>query len=133
MNFKTFFENNSIANIKLASNPRHRTASGITKRGVGFNSPNVVAKRHSPHNDYKNSSMVRANYNSGNKPIKTNQELQKILKDYGYEQGNINLDKRDKTKPFQIALKQKNEKTGIGRFLVYDPQKGYSIQMKKAI
>ena len=71
-----------------------------------------------------------ANYNSGNTPIKTNQELQKILQDYGYEHGNINLDKRDKTKPFEIALKQKDS-SGMGRFLVYDPQKGYSIQIKK--
>lgn len=125
MNFKTFFENNSIANIKLASNPRHRTEAGITNQKT-----NIVARYLSPHNDYKNQSVVGANYNSGNRPIKTNQELQKILQDYGYEHGNINLDKRDKTKPFEIALKQKDS-SGMGRFLVYDPQKGYSIQIKK--
>jgi hypothetical protein len=122
MNFKTFFENSNIANIKLASNPRHRRDTGITNQKT-----NIVARYHSPHNDYKNSSMVRANYNSGFKKL-SNIELQKIISDYG-----LNLDKRDKTKPFEIALKQKNEETGIGRFLIFDPQKGYSIQMKKAI
>ena len=121
MNFKTFFENNSIANIKLASNPRHRTEAGITNQKT-----NIVARYLSPHNDYDNQSVVGAKYNSGNRPIKTNQELQKIINDYG-----INLEKRDKTQPFEISLKQQNE-SGIGRFLVYDPQKGYSIQIKKA-
>ena len=66
MNFKTFFENNSIANIKLASNPRHRTEAGITNQKT-----NIVARYLSPHNDYKNQSVVGANYNSGNRPIKT--------------------------------------------------------------
>ncbi len=121
MNFKTFFEN-SITDIKLASNPKHRTDKGITNPEKSH----VVARYLSPHNDYDNQSVVGAKYNSGNRPIKTNQELQKIINDFG-----LNLEKRDKTQPFEIALKQQNE-SGIGRFLVYDPQKGYSIQIKKA-
>jgi hypothetical protein len=121
MNFKTFFENNNITNIKLASNPRHRTEAGITNQKT-----NIVARYHSPHNDYNNQSVVKASYNTGLKKI-SEAELQKIINDYS-----LNLDKRDKTQPFEIALKQKNEQTGIGRFLVYDPQNGYSIQMKKA-
>lgn len=121
MNFKTFFEN-SITDIKLASNPNHRTDKGITNP----KKPNIVARYLSPHNDYNNQSVVGAKYNSGNRLIRTNQELQKIINDYG-----INLEKRDKTQPFEISLKQRDA-NGTGRFLVYDPQKGYSIQIKKA-
>ena len=77
MNFKTFFEN-SITDIKLASNPKHRTDKGITNPEKSH----VVARYLSPHNDYDNQSVVGAKYNSGNRPIKTNQELFKLIINY---------------------------------------------------
>lgn len=123
MNFKQFFENNSIVNLKLASNPRHRTVGGITNGHRKHQ--NIVARSQQKSNEYISNNVINAKYNGGKSKISEYQAKEEANK------YNINLDNKDKSMPFQIALKQKDA-NGIGRFLVYDPNNGYSIQIKKA-
>lgn len=123
MNFEDFYKkNNDIQNIKLASNPRHRTGGALTN--PNRKNPNLVARSQNPNLKYSSANVVSAKFNGGTKKL-TEFQAQEEAKKY-----NINLQKRDKSKPFQISLKQKSG-DGTGRFLSYYPQKGYFIEIKK--
>lgn len=123
MTFKQFFENyQDISKLKLASNPRHRTGGAITNPSRKHQ--NIVADSQRKSNEYASFSITKAKYNGGKNKISEIQ-ADTIAKKY-----NLNLIDKDKTKPFSLALKQRDG-NGIGRYLEYDPKMGYSIQIKK--
>jgi hypothetical protein len=123
MNFKQFFENyHDIANLKMASNPRHRTGGAITNPSRKHQ--NIVADSQRKSNEYKSYDITKAKYNKGRTKLSEIQ-AEEVAKKYG-----LNLLNKDKTKNFSLALKQRDSQ-GVGRYLEYDPKFGYSIQIKK--
>lgn len=123
MNFQQFFENhNSIANLKLASNPRHRTVGALTNGNRQNQS--IVATSQKKHNEYESSAITKAKY-SGAKTKLSDVQVDSIAKTYG-----LNISTKDMSKPFELALKQRDS-NGVGRYLVYEPDFGFYIQIKK--
>jgi hypothetical protein len=123
MTFKRFFESyQDISKLKLASNPRHRTGGAITNPSRKHQ--NIVADSQRKSNEYGSYSITKAKYNGGSTKLSEIQ-ADTLAKKYG-----LNLINKDKTKPFSLALKQRDG-NGIGRYLEYDPKLGYSIQIKK--
>ena len=128
MTFKQFFEQyQDISKLKFASNPRHRTGGAITNPSRKHQ--NIVADSQRKSNEYSSYSITQAKYNGGKRKISEIEAINLVKKINNNPP--INLQDRDKSKPFEIALKQQND-DGIGRFLTYDPNLGYHIEIKKA-
>ena len=123
MNFKLFFENSNIVNLKMASNPHHRSVSRIMG-STNRKSQNIVADLHKKSNEYISSKVTNAKYTAGRQNI-THMDAQRLATQYGFE-----LKNKDYSKPFQLAIKQQDG-NGNGKFLCFNPPNKWTIEFKK--
>ena len=124
MNFKLFFENSNIVNVKMASNPHHRSVSRIMG-STNRTSQNIVADSHKKSNEYISSKVTNAKYNAGRQNL-TQMDAQRVATYYGFE-----LKNKDYSKPFQLSIKQQDDNK-IGKFLCFNPPNKWTIEFKKA-